>query len=171
MRLVDNAVFYDHLTFRWCQELRFRQQLIAFSRLASRTADGHLYILFSLVLLLQKNFLMFKVTIAAFTMERIIYFILKKFTRRNRPPETLPNFQSIIQASDKFSFPSGHTSAAFLMSALLAYLYPAGVWLMYPWACCVAFSRIMLGVHFPTDTLAGATLGTAVAVTTINSFI
>lgn len=170
MRIVNSAVLYDHLTFHWCQQLRCRESLITFSRWVSRTADGHLYALFGIVLLLQQNYRYFTVVASAFAVERALYFFLKKFTRRSRPPEAIPNFKSIIQASDKFSFPSGHTSAAFLMAALLINVYPMAAWIFYPWACSVAFARVMLGVHFPTDTLAGATLGTAVSCAALSSF-
>lgn len=167
MRLVDNAVLYDHRGFRWCQQLRWKQHLVQLSRQISRTADGYLYVLFGVLLFVQQNYSLLKVGIIAFIAERSAYFCLKKSTKRNRPPDALPNFQSIIQASDKFSFPSGHTSAAFLMSAVVTSLYPLAAWLLYPWACSVGFSRVMLGVHFPTDTLAGAMLGSSVAMMAI----
>ena len=171
MRLVDNAILYDHIGFQWCQQLRWKQHLIQLSRQISRSADGYLYVIFGVFLFIQQNYGLLKVGIVAFIVERSAYFCLKKSTRRNRPPDALPNFQSIIQASDKFSFPSGHTSAAFLMSALVTTLYAPAAWLLYPWACSVGFSRVMLGVHFPTDTLAGAVLGSSIALSTIALFV
>ena len=71
----------------------------------------------------------------------------------------------MITASDEFSFPSGHTSGAFLVATALTILLPpvgiAGY--LYGWAALVALSRVILGVHFPLDTLAGALLGGSLA--------
>lgn len=168
MRLLDSAAQYDHLCFGWCQRRRSHRALIGFSRQISRSADGYLYIAFGLVLCYFAYFDFAKAATAAFVIERGLYFGLKKYVRRNRPPEAIPGFQSIIQASDKFSFPSGHTSAAFLMVTLtsLQFPYPVLCIVLYAWAGSVAWSRVMLGVHFPSDTLAGASLGTSIALTT-----
>jgi undecaprenyl-diphosphatase len=76
----------------------------------------------------------------------------------------LQNFHSIITPSDQFSFPSGHTSAAFMVATLLAYFFPALSVFLYGWATLVGCSRVMLGVHFPTDILVGAILGISVAI-------
>jgi membrane-associated phospholipid phosphatase len=55
----------------------------------------------------------------------------------------------LLFASDKFSMPSGHTAAAFLMATLIAQFYPDWSILAYSWACAISFSRVFLGVHFP----------------------
>ncbi|MCV6604885.1 MAG: phosphatase PAP2 family protein, partial [Porticoccaceae bacterium] len=87
--------------------------------------------------------------------------------KRDRPADALPEFKSFITPSDKFSLPSGHTSAAFLMAGILCHLFNPLVWLLYPWACLVGTSRVFLGVHFPTDILAGATMGSSIALMAI----
>jgi len=166
MRFVQNAVYIDHRAFSWCQQRRSRHFLIALSRQISRTADGYLYGLIGLAALQQQHYEFFKVGFVAYLAERSFYFVVKKSVRRNRPPDALPNFQSIIQASDKFSFPSGHTSAAFLMATLCSLYFPWTAWVMFPWACTVGWSRVMLGVHFPGDTLAGAAIGSSFALGT-----
>ncbi|MCR6651517.1 MAG: phosphatase PAP2 family protein [Cellvibrionaceae bacterium] len=83
----------------------------------------------------------------------------KHFFRRNRPPAAIPGYRSVIEPADQFSFPSGHTSAAFLVATTLAFALPWTAWFMYPWAIGVGMSRVVLGVHFPTDTIAGAAMG------------
>jgi undecaprenyl-diphosphatase len=93
--------------------------------------------------------------------ERSLYFSLKNSLRRRRPQELVPGFRSLITASDKFSFPSGHSSGAFLLATALLVVYGGPVIAMYVWASGVALSRILLGVHFPGDTLAGALMGTS----------
>ena len=94
-----------------------------------------------------------------FAIERLVYFVCKKSFKRNRPPEAIPGYNSVIEPSDKFSFPSGHTSAAFLVTCAVVSVYPSAAFLLYPWAICVGVARVMLGVHFPTDTVAGALMG------------
>jgi undecaprenyl-diphosphatase len=104
----------------------------------------------------------------AFFIERPLYFVLKNSFKRNRPAAALDNFVSVIIPSDKFSFPSGHTSAAFMMATLISYFSPSFtdislIVLLYLWATAIGFSRVILGVHFPTDTLMGAVLGVSTA--------
>lgn len=163
MRILNTAIQYDHRTFSWCQQRRERRSLVGSARQISRSADGYLYLLFALIAYIQGYSELLAMAGSAFVLERISYFVLKKNIRRNRPPDAIPGFQAIIQASDKFSFPSGHTSAAFLMATLMMFYFPTSAWFMYPWACCVGWSRVMLGVHFPSDTLAGAALGSGIA--------
>ena len=100
---------------------------------------------------------------AALILERGLYFSLKNSLKRRRPQEAVPGFRSLITASDQFSFPSGHSSCAFLLATSLVLVYGAPVAIIYLWAGAVALSRILLGVHFPGDTLAGALMGTSIA--------
>jgi undecaprenyl-diphosphatase len=102
----------------------------------------------------------------AFSVERVVYWIMKNSLKRARPAEALPDFKSHIIASDEFSFPSGHTSAAFLFVTLLTFHFGPVLVLLYPWAMAVAMSRVYLGVHFPSDTVMGAVLGSSLALTT-----
>jgi undecaprenyl-diphosphatase len=57
------------------------------------------------------------------------------------------------------SFPSGHTTTFFACAALLNLMYGPRFWFMYVLAAFVGFTRIYVGVHFPSDILAGALLG------------
>ncbi|WP_299974553.1 phosphatase PAP2 family protein [uncultured Pseudoteredinibacter sp.] len=154
---------FDVAAFYWCLRRKHRQLFIQGSYWVSKSADGPLYALFGLLLLLQGSNQFFVLLAAGFVVERCLYYILKNHFKRNRPPAALPNFKSEVQPSDQFSFPSGHTSAAFLMAAMLSSFYPALTPVLYIWAVMVGSSRVMLGVHFPTDIVAGATLGHGIA--------
>ena len=132
----------------------------------SRTGDGYAQVLLPLLIALTlsfdlaQRFLM--ITIGTFATERLIYLALKNTLKRRRPPAFFPDFNSSITASDEFSFPSGHTCAAFLLWALCSAVAP---WIMMPlliWAIAVGCSRVILGVHFPADILAGAILGCSI---------
>jgi undecaprenyl-diphosphatase len=159
MRILQSIQNYDLVTFNWCLARKYRQLMISISRTVSLMADGHLYILFGLGLAVTQHYQLLVLISGILLAERIAYFSLKTRLRRNRPPQAIPGFESIVKPGDKFSFPSGHTSAAFLFASFAEACWPGTGLILYPWAALVGCSRVMLGVHFPTDTLAGALLG------------
>ncbi len=163
MKLLKTLHHCDLFTFDWCLRRKHLPTLTRISRKISATADGHLYLLSILLLALTELSDWSLCLLIALLLERPLYALLKSHFKRNRPPQAIPGFQSVIQPSDQFSFPSGHTSAAFLFATLSFLLLPASGWLLFPWATGVAASRVLLGVHFPTDTLAGALLGCSMA--------
>jgi undecaprenyl-diphosphatase len=151
--------------FFWLMNARLHKQIAKVCRYLTKTGDGELYVLLMAWFYWQEGLQSqpLQAIALAFSIERPLYFILKNSFKRNRPAAALTNFHSLITPSDKFSFPSGHTSAAFLMAALLGYFYPEYKQALYCWAGLVGFSRITLGVHFPTDTLVGGAMGILIA--------
>lgn len=93
-----------------------------------------------------------------------ITVIMKYTIKRDRPFITYPDITKKSAAGSP-SFPSGHTSGAFALATSLSLTYPK--WYViaasYTWAGTVAFSRMDLGVHYPSDILAGALVGTGSA--------
>jgi membrane-associated phospholipid phosphatase len=91
---------------------------------------------------------------------------LKYTVNRPRPFVKYPNdiIQKDFHAGPK-SFPSGHTSSAFALATSVSLCYPKWYVIVpsYLWACTVGYSRMRLGVHYPTDVLVGALIGTACA--------
>lgn len=87
-------------------------------------------------------------------------YVLKKIVDRPRPGETYAFINPYVIETDP-SFPSGHTTAAF--SAATSLSLTAKKWYVvvpaYLWAGTVAYSRMHLGVHYPSDVLAGALIG------------
>ena len=156
---------YDVFMFTWLINAKIHGTLSQFCRVLSKTGDGQLYTLFIALLFATEGYQSpyVHVILFAFILERPIYFVMKNGFKRNRPEAALQNFRSVIKPSDQFSFPSGHTSAAFMMATILGYYFPEFLIPLYCWAAMIGFSRVVLGVHFPTDTLVGVILGVSTA--------
>ncbi|HRH75440.1 MAG TPA: phosphatase PAP2 family protein, partial [Zoogloea sp.] len=84
-----------------------------------------------------------------------IYKLLKMHTLRPRPFEVVTDVVCAGCPLDKFSFPSGHTLHAVSFSLILAHHFPALGPAVYGFALLVAVSRPVLGLHYPSDVLAG----------------
>lgn len=93
---------------------------------------------------------------------------LKLSVARERPFVTYPNEITKYSKAGSHSFPSGHTSMAFSTATSISILYPKWYIIIpaYSWACSVGYSRMYLGVHYPSDVLAGAFLGSATSIGT-----
>ncbi|MGR9115722.1 MAG: phosphatase PAP2 family protein [Gammaproteobacteria bacterium] len=166
MKLIYSIHKYDVFMFTWLNNVRPHAMLAKLGRYLSKTGDGHLYILAAAFLFWREGIAspLLQSIILAFLVERPVYFMLKNGFKRNRPQAALQNFRSLITPSDQFSFPSGHTSAAFMVATLVGCFNPSLMIPLYCWASLVGFSRVVLGVHFPTDTVMGAILGISTAI-------
>ncbi|MCV2403869.1 phosphatase PAP2 family protein [Marinomonas sp. C2222] len=163
MNILQNIHAFDVQAFYWFMARKHRALLTRIGRAISFTADGPLYVAGALLCVMTGYEMLALVLTVGFLLERCIYFILKRSCKRNRPADILDGFRSYIIPSDQFSFPSGHTSGAFFVAYCLSEWFPAFSFILYFWAVNVGMSRIFLGVHFPTDTVIGALLGSACA--------
>jgi undecaprenyl-diphosphatase len=85
--------------------------------------------------------------------------VLKRTVGRKRPCATEPHCWATVLPPDQFSFPSGHSITAFAVAVSLGTFYPAALPVLLFCAASVAASRVVLGMHYLSDVLAGATLG------------
>src|SRR5215472_13097954 len=90
-----------------------------------------------------------------------LFLKLKRAFGRKRPCALEPHCWATLLPPDQFSFPSGHTITAFSVAISLGIFYPTMLPGLLFCAASVAVSRILLGMHFLTDVLAGAGIGTA----------
>ena len=160
---------WDVTTFHRIVSSRTPGTLVAAARFISRGADGWVYPLvpFIVWLLGYAQAARFScVLVSAFFIERCVYVVAKRSFKRRRPSNVVPGYQSHVVASDEFSFPSGHTSAAFLVVSTLVLFYGPAFAAFYVWASAVGASRVILGVHFPTDIAVGSLMGSGIALTT-----
>ena len=131
---------------------------------ASRLGDGWLWYALAIALLVVEGFAAVPVVVAmaaAGVVGTTIYAALKRGIRRPRPSTVRAGLTLTVAPLDRFSFPSGHTLHAVAFSVVVAAHAPALAGLLWAATACIAASRLILGLHYPSDVLAGGALGAA----------
>lgn len=143
---------------RWRAPRWFRILMI----LATRGGDGWLWYTLGVILLLYGGTHRFAAIGAASSAALagiIVFRELKRTSRRKRPCEIEPHCWASILPPDKYSFPSGHSITAFAIALSVGLFYPDLQGCLLAVAFLIAGSRIILGMHFLSDVLAGSTIG------------
>jgi undecaprenyl-diphosphatase len=96
-----------------------------------------------------------------------LYKSLKIYTRRERPCDYATEIVALVPPLDRYSFPSGHTLHAVSFSTVAIYYVPSLAWILVPFTMLVASSRIVLGLHYPSDVLVATVIGLVLAYTGI----
>ena len=163
IRTFNNSIQrFDLALILYISHLNGRRILDKSFYLISKLGDGHLYVLIGILLLFasfQSSISILLAGLMGFAIELPVYFIVKKYVKRQRPFEQIENFKQLIVPPDKYSFPSGHTAAAFVMASVFSFQFPAISIALYFFSALIGFSRLYLRVHYPTDILAGCLLG------------
>ncbi|ENM5880978.1 phosphatase PAP2 family protein [Vibrio metoecus] len=162
MRVIEPIAKLDLAFSLLCLQHRYNLPAARLSKSISHTGDGHLYaVMGGLAWLLDSShgLLFLTIGLLAFAIELPIYWLLKNGFQRRRPQELSALVTAYITPSDRYSLPSGHTAAAFVMATVIGYIYPHWYPLAVSWASLIGFARVLLGVHFLSDVLAGALLG------------
>jgi undecaprenyl-diphosphatase len=172
----------DTRIYQWCARRKHRERIARLAWWISKTGDGPLYALGATLLALLEpasGGALLLTALFAYAIDVPLYLWLKARIRRPRPftgvdgwryqrPERAlaarsPSRLLWREVEDEFSFPSGHTAAAMVWALLIAIHYPAFAGLALVWALLVGVSRVLLGVHYPGDILAGLVLGSGAA--------
>ena len=154
---------------RWRAPRWIRYWMIA----ATRMGDGWLWYALGIILLVYggpKRYSAVGAAGAAATAGIFLFKALKHLSQRSHPCQLEPHCWSKVLPPDKFSFPSGHTMTAFSIALVVSYFYPPLEATLFILALSIAVSRIVLGMHFLSDVLAGVVLGVALGCASITAF-
>jgi undecaprenyl-diphosphatase len=140
---------------------------------ASRAGDGWLWIALAFVLLFfggEYRFDALETGMLAVGAGQVVFFVLKRLIGRERPCTVEPHCWASLLPPDRFSFPSGHTITAFAVAVPIGLYYPALLVGLLFCAMSVAASRVLLGLHYVSDVLAGILIGCTVGFTAFQWF-
>jgi undecaprenyl-diphosphatase len=129
---------------------------------STRAGDGWIWAALALAILLSRDDQRFAAVCAgtaSAAVSVLLFLLLKRVFNRRRPCELETHCWATLTPPDEYSFPSGHTMVAFAVMVPLALFYPYLLYTLLFCALSIAASRIVLGMHFLTDVIAGAALG------------
>lgn len=161
-RLSDQFRSSDLILTRRVRRVSEQPAAFAYFATVSRLGDGLVWYLIMLGLLLlggtsgQRACL--QMALLGLT-SLAVYKILKRVSRRPRPLAVERALGTAVAPLDEFSFPSGHTLHAVGFTLVLTQHYPESGLLLWPFCASVAMSRVVLGLHYPSDVLAAIGIG------------
>tara|TARA_Y100001960_G_C14583731_1_gene782093 strand:- start:127 stop:633 length:507 start_codon:yes stop_codon:yes gene_type:complete len=125
------------------------------------TGEWWMYVVYGIIITIidyHKGYEALQMGLIAYGMHYPIYFLIKNMSKRNRPFEKYENINALVKPPDKYSLPSGHSSAS-TISALIIISVFGSMELLIIWPITVGLSRVVLGMHYPSDSIIGVILG------------
>ena len=162
LRLTRREAVFCLAANRWGRRESVRRIFAAISRLGD---GGFWYVLMGAIVLLRGVEGVWASAHMAATgaVALLVYRWLKHRTHRPRPFARDRRIHALVSPLDEFSFPSGHTLHAVSFTLVALGHYPLLAWLLIPFTVAVAASRVVLGLHYPSDVLAATGIGIAIA--------
>jgi undecaprenyl-diphosphatase len=163
----------DAVEYRWCLQLNRTSRRPAIRRLfavVSRLGDGMFWYTLAAALPIVYGERGIKPALRMALVGVVglaIYKYLKARLVRERPYISLAGVVPGTKALDRYSFPSGHTLHAVSFSSVAIAGFPELAVLLVPFTILVALSRVVLGLHYPSDVVAGASIGATLAAATL----
>jgi len=154
---------------RWRAPRWFRIVMIS----ATRGGDGWLWYALAIIILLYggpHRFAAVGSGTSAAAAGIFLFRTLKHASRRKRPCEIEPHCWASMLPPDEYSFPSGHSITAFAVAMSIGLFYPQLQGCLLAVAVLIAGSRIILGMHFLSDVLAGSAIGVVFGVSSFHIF-
>ncbi|MDZ7640203.1 MAG: phosphatase PAP2 family protein [Bryobacterales bacterium] len=152
----------DHRVMNRMHSWRAPRWIRLWMLFATRGGDGWLWYSLCLLLLIfggDGRFIAVGAAAIASSLGIALFLFLKRAFGRKRPCHIQPHCWATLLPPDRFSFPSGHTISAFAVAVPLVIVYPVLLLPLSFAAISVAMSRVVLGMHFLSDVLAGIALG------------
>lgn len=160
--LFNKADHFELSLCQWMNRLGYHRSVRLFFKAISRAGDGVFWYTLGMMLPLLYGMEGLAALGHMAVMGLLctgIYSQLKNRLVRQRPFISFAAIRAHTAPLDLYSFPSGHTMNAVNFATMVCWFFPALFWLVVPFAALVAVSRVILGMHYPTDVLVGATLG------------
>jgi len=155
----------ERLCIRFNRAARY-EPLRQILRIVSRLGNGVFWYALMVALLAVHGVAAVRVVLHMVTvglMCTLLYKCLKAKTSRPRPYQVNQAITCNARPLDPFSFPSGHTLHAVAFTAIASAYYPQLSWFLIPFTFLIALSRMVLGLHYPSDVLAGIAIGAVAA--------
>lgn len=166
--MIDYILQADQEILLWIQMYIRHESITPFFRFITHLGDkGIIWIIISVMLLIRKDTRRagFLSLISLAFSYILVNLFLKNYVARIRPYEYLNELELLIERQRDFSFPSGHASSSFATAVILFQCLKkrTGI-LALALASMISFSRLYIGVHYPTDVIIGIIIGTIVAI-------
>ena len=130
-------------------------------RSVTYTGEWWMYVIYGVIITMidyNKGYTALQMGLVAYGMHYPIYFLIKNISKRNRPFEKYQNINALVKPPDKYSLPSGHSSASTISALIIISVFGSMEFLII-WPFVVGISRVVLGMHYPSDSIIGIMLG------------